>query len=65
MGLLVHPCLEFKKVGYLLQGISPGILGQDNKALEDTWARWTDLFCAGNKVLFTELRHMLGGLDIW
>ena len=26
MGLLVHPWSEFEKVGYLLQGISPGIL---------------------------------------
>ena len=33
--------------------------------MEETWARWTDLFCAGNRVLFTELHQMLGGLDIW
>ena len=26
MGLLVHPLLEFEKVGYLLQGIYPGIM---------------------------------------
>ena len=34
-------------------------------ALEDTRSRWTELFCAGNSVLFTELHQMLGGLDIW
>ena len=39
--------------------------GQDNTALEETLARWTDLFCAGNQVLFTELHQILGGLDIW
>ena len=39
--------------------------GQENKSLEETWARWTDLFCAGNQVLFTELHQMMGGLDIW
>ena len=39
--------------------------GQDNTTLEDTRACWTDLFCAGNQVLFTELHQMLGGLDIW
>ena len=33
--------------------------GQDNTALEETLARWTDLFCAGNRVLFTELHQML------
>ena len=33
MGLLVHPCLEFKKVGYLLQGISPGILEASKNAI--------------------------------
>ena len=38
--------------------------GQDNTALEETRARWTDLFCAGNQVLFTELHQMMGGLDI-
>ena len=38
---------------------------QDNKALEETRARWTDIFCAGNQVLFTELHQMMGGLDIW
>ena len=26
--------------------------GQDNKALEETRARWTDLFFSGNQVLF-------------
>ena len=39
--------------------------GQDNKALEETRARCTNLFCAGNQVLLTELHQMLGGLDIW
>ena len=39
--------------------------GQENRALEETWSRWTELFCAGNPVLFTELHQMLGGLDIW
>ena len=38
---------------------------QGNKALEETRARWTNLFCAGNQVLFTELHQMMGGLDIW
>ena len=38
--------------------------GQDNKALEETRSRWTDPFCAGNQVLFTELHYILGGLDI-
>ena len=28
---------------------------QDNTALEEARARWTDLLCAGNQVLFTEL----------
>ena len=38
---------------------------QENTTLEETRARWTELFCAGNKVLFTELHQILGGLDIW
>ena len=39
--------------------------GQDNKALKETRALWTDLFCAVNQVLFTEPHQMMGGLDIW
>ena len=38
---------------------------QDNRALEETRSRWTELFCAGNSVLFTELHQMLVSLDIW
>ena len=33
MGLLVHPWSEFEKVGYLLQGISPGILEASKNAI--------------------------------
>ena len=33
MGLSVHPWSEFKKVGYLLQGISPGILEASKNAI--------------------------------
>ena len=38
---------------------------QDNRALKETWSRWTELFCAGNSVLFTELHQMLVSLEIW
>ena len=33
IGLSVHPWLEFEKVGYLLQGISSGILEANNNAI--------------------------------
>ena len=33
MGLLVHPWLEFEKVGYLLQGISSGNMEASKNAI--------------------------------
>ena len=39
--------------------------GQDNRALEETRSRWTEIFFAGNSVLLTELHQMMVGLDIW
>ena len=33
MGLSVHPWSKFEKVGYLLQGISPGILEASKNAI--------------------------------
>ena len=33
MGLSVHPWSEFEKVGYLLQGIYPGILEANKNAI--------------------------------
>ena len=33
MGLSVHPWSEFDKVGYLLQGISPGIMEASKNAI--------------------------------
>jgi hypothetical protein len=39
--------------------------GQDEKMLEVTHARWTDVFIEGNQVLFAELHQTLGTPMVW